>query len=179
MPPSKRAEKFTGTTPDTTRSKLASAVEPTNTRPRSTRPFITGFPGETDEEFGILLDFLREAQLDRVGCFTYSPVDGARANALPDAVPEEIKQERWNIFMQTQAEISRDRLQRKVGTVQHVLIDEVDEDGAIGRSTADAPEIDGLVHVSDARNLAPGDLVEVLVEQADDYDLFGSVQLRS
>jgi ribosomal protein S12 methylthiotransferase len=141
--------------------------------------FIVGFPGETDEEFGILLDFLREAQLDRVGCFTYSPVDGARANALPDAVPEEIKQERWNIFMQTQAEISRNRLQRKVGTVQQVLIDEVDEDGAIGRSTSDAPEIDGLVHVSDAMDLAPGDLVEVLVQQADDYDLFGRVQLRS
>jgi ribosomal protein S12 methylthiotransferase len=138
--------------------------------------FIVGFPGETDAEFEVLLNFLHEAQLDRVGCFTYSPVDGARANALPDAVPEAVKEERWNRFMQTQAEISRNRLQRKVGTVQQILIDEIGADGAIGRSTSDAPEIDGLVHVSNTHELAPGDWVNVLIEQADDYDLFGRVQ---
>jgi ribosomal protein S12 methylthiotransferase len=137
--------------------------------------FIVGFPGETDEEFETLLDFLREARLDRVGCFTYSPVDGARANELPGAVPEPVKEERWNVFMQTQAEISRERLQRKVGSLQRVLIDERAADGAIGRSTADAPEIDGLVHVHGGEGLAPGDWVDVRIESADEYDLFGSV----
>jgi ribosomal protein S12 methylthiotransferase len=135
--------------------------------------FIVGFPGETDADFESLLEFLEEAQLDRVGCFQYSPVEGARANDLPDAVPEQVKEERWNRFMQTQASISHRRLQDKVGTIQDVLIDEVSGDGAIGRSHADAPEIDGIVQIQDAADLAAGDIVQVLIETADDYDLFG------
>jgi len=137
--------------------------------------FIVGFPGETEAEFAELIDFLHEAQLDRVGCFTYSPVEGAAANAIEGAVPEDVKQERWNRFMQTQAEISRSRLQQKVGSLQPVLIDSVDGDRAEGRSTADAPEIDGVVSVSGASGLKPGDLVTVKVESADDYDLAGAV----
>ncbi|MEJ8568240.1 30S ribosomal protein S12 methylthiotransferase RimO [Elongatibacter sediminis] len=140
--------------------------------------FIVGFPGETEAEFEELLDFLEEAQLDRVGCFQYSPVEGAAANDMPGPVPDEVKQERWEVFMQTQARISRERLQRKVGTVQEVLIDDIrvgrDEDGsAIGRSTADAPEIDGIVTITDGARLRPGDRVKVRIEAADDYDLFG------
>jgi len=135
--------------------------------------FIVGFPGETEADFETLLDFLQEAQLDRVGCFTYSPVDGARANLLDGAVPEEIKQERWHRFMQAQAVISGERLQRKIGTVQPVLVDEVSEDGAVARSMADAPEIDGVVVVRDGQQLAPGDRAAVLIESADDYDLHG------
>jgi len=137
--------------------------------------FIVGFPGETDEEFAALIDFLDEAQLDRVGCFMYSAVEGAAANALEGAVPEEVKQERWHRFMQTQAEISRTRLLRKIGTVQPVLIDTVEEDRAIGRSMADAPEIDGVVTVKQPAGLKPGDLVKVRIEKSDDYDLAGSV----
>ncbi len=137
--------------------------------------FIVGFPGETDDDFEILLQFLREAKLDRVGCFRYSPVQGAAANSLPGAVPEALMDERWNRFMQTQAEISRNSLQRKVGSVQDVLIDILDNDIAIGRSKADAPEIDGIVQVQDGRGLAPGDLVRVKVESVDDYDLFGRI----
>jgi len=137
--------------------------------------FIVGFPGETDEEFAALIDFLEEAQLDRVGCFMYSAVEGAAANALEGAVPEEVKQERWHRFMQTQAEISRTRLLRKIGTVQPVLIDTVEEDRAIGRSMADAPEIDGVVTVKQPAGLKPGDLVKVRIEKSDDYDLAGSV----
>ena len=135
--------------------------------------FIVGFPGETDEDFEVLLDFLEEAQLDRVGCFTYSPVEGARANELDGAVPEEVKEERWHRFMQTQAVISRNRLRRKVGSVQSVLVDSVESDGAIARSTADAPEIDGVVRIRDGHGLAPGELVRVIVEDSDDYDLTG------
>ena len=137
--------------------------------------FIVGFPGESDDDFAILLDFLQEAQLDRVGCFTYSPVEGARANELPGAVPEEVKQERWHAFMQTQAAISRARLQMKVGTVQEVLVDQVDENGATARSRADAPEIDGIVQIRDGSRLEPGSLVQVKVEAADDYDLCASL----
>jgi len=137
--------------------------------------FIVGFPGETDDDFEILLQFLQEAKLDRVGCFRYSPVRGAAANSLPGAVPEALMDERWNRFMQTQAEISRNSLQGKVGSVQDVLIDVLDNDIAIGRSKADAPEIDGIVQVQDGRGLAPGDLVRVKVESADDYDLFGRI----
>jgi ribosomal protein S12 methylthiotransferase len=133
--------------------------------------FIVGFPGETDEDFDVLLDFLQQAQLDRVGCFTYSPVAGARANDLDGAVPEDIKEERWHRFMQVQAEISRARLRGKVGTTQQVLVDEVGEGGAIARSKADAPEIDGVVLVRDGRQLAPGSRVDVIVEDSDDYDL--------
>ena len=136
--------------------------------------FIVGFPGETEDEFRELLDFIDEAQLDRVGCFQYSPVEGAAANALPDPVPEALKQERWNTFMAKQQVISGDRLQKKVGTRLQVLIDEVDGDTAIGRSVADAPEIDGVVHLSDVAGLRPGDWVEGQVSAADDYDLWMS-----
>jgi len=133
--------------------------------------FIVGFPGETEQDFGLLLDFLQEAQLDRVGCFTYSPVAGARANDLDGAVPEELKQERWHRFMQLQMEISRKRLKEKVGSTQQVLVDEVDEQGAIARSKADAPEIDGIVRIRDGQGLRPGRLVDVVVEDSEDYDL--------
>ena len=133
--------------------------------------FIVGFPGETEQDFDLLLDFLQEAQLDRVGCFTYSPVTGARANELDGAVPEELKQERWHRFMQLQMQISRKRLREKVGSTQQVLVDEVDEQGAIARSKADAPEIDGIVRIRDGQGLRPGRLVDVVVEDSEDYDL--------
>jgi ribosomal protein S12 methylthiotransferase len=135
--------------------------------------FIVGFPGESDDDFEVLLDFLGEAQLDRVGCFTYSPVDGARANDLDGAVPEHVKQQRLDAFMQTQAAISRQRLQSKVGSIQEVMIDEVDGNGAIGRSMADAPEIDGVVHIPDGEELSPGMLVEIEIDGAGDHDLTG------
>ena len=138
--------------------------------------FIVGFPGETDAEFEELLDFLEEAQLDRVGCFTYSAVEGAAANALEGAVPEELKQERWEQFMQTQAVISRKRLQARVGTVQEVLVDSVANGQAIARSKADAPEIDGMVTIHDGGALRPGMLVKVTIESADDYDLVGRLR---
>lgn len=134
--------------------------------------FIVGFPGETEEEFQELLDFLTEAQLDRVGCFTYSPVDGAAANDLPDAIPEAIKQARLARFMAHQAQISADRLQQKVGRRGRVIIDEVVEEGAVGRSEADAPEIDGQVFIDDATHLKVGDIVEVEFEEADEHDLW-------
>jgi len=140
--------------------------------------FIAGFPGETEDDFQMLLDFLEEAQLDRVGCFTYSAVDGASANALPDQVPEEVKQERLARFMEVQERISAAKLQTKVGTMQTVLVDEVveDEEGnieAIGRTKADAPEIDGVVYLADAEGLTPGDFVEVQIYDADGHDLWG------
>jgi ribosomal protein S12 methylthiotransferase len=138
--------------------------------------FIVGFPGETEEEFQFMLDWLQEAQLDRVGCFKYEPVEGAVANDLPGAVPEEVKQERWDRFMETQKAISAARLQEKVGYTLGVLIDEVDEDGAIGRSYADAPEIDGNVFLNGETNVKPGDLVDVTIENADEYDLWGSIE---
>jgi ribosomal protein S12 methylthiotransferase len=133
--------------------------------------FIVGFPGETDADFEILLDFLEEAQLDRVGCFTYSAVEGARANALEGAVPEEVKEERWHRFMQKQADISRRRLAARVGHTLEVLVDEVQGDEAVARSMGDAPEIDGLVRVREAGQLSPGEFVDVIVESSDDYDL--------
>lgn len=137
--------------------------------------FIAGFPGETDEEFEYLLDFLKEAQLDRVGCFAYSPVPGAPANDLPGALPDEVREERRNRFMQVQAEISAQRLAQKVGTIQEVIIDECeDEDGvAVGRTKADAPEIDGVIYVTTDRHLKPGDFVKVKVTAHEDYDLVG------
>ena len=135
--------------------------------------FIVGFPGETEEDFGLLLDFLHEARLDRVGCFKYSPVAGAAANDLPDPVPEEVKEERWHRFMQAQAGISAAQLQRRIGTDMEVLIDQVTEDGAVGRSYADAPEIDGNVYVTSDGNPQPGDLIRVRIEAAGDYDLHG------
>jgi ribosomal protein S12 methylthiotransferase len=136
--------------------------------------FIVGFPGETEEDFQMLLDFLTEARLDRVGCFKYSPVEGATANELADQVPEEVKEERWNRFMQLQQRISAERLQEKIGREILVMIDEVDEEGAIGRSMADAPEIDGAVYLNGETNVKPGDIVRVKVENADEYDLWGT-----
>lgn len=134
--------------------------------------FIVGFPGETEEEFQYLLDWLSEAQLDRVGCFQYSPVDGASANDLPDPVPDEIKQDRWERFMAHQQAISAQRLKHKIGREIDVLIDEIDENGPIGRSSADAPEIDGNVFVNTERALKPGDMVRVRVTDSDEYDLY-------
>jgi len=135
--------------------------------------FIVGFPGETDEDFEQLLDFINEAQLDRVGCFQYSPVNGARANDLPDPVPTEVMAEREQVFMHLQAEISRNRLQAKIGSVQQVIIDAVDKNGAIARSFADAPEIDGQVYVLDGHHLNTGDQVNVKITDSDEYDLSG------
>lgn len=137
--------------------------------------FIVGFPGETEVEFQELLDFLTEAQLDRVGCFAYSPVKGAVANDLPDAVSEELKQERLARFMAHQAEISAARLQQRVGGIEQVLIDEVVEEGAVARSKADAPEIDGQVFIDGATHLKVGDLVNVEIEEVDDYDMWGKL----
>jgi ribosomal protein S12 methylthiotransferase len=139
--------------------------------------FIVGFPGETDEDFEQLLSFLDQAELDRVGAFAYSPVDGATANALPGAVPEEVKQERLARFMALQAEISTEKLERKIGSVQTVLVDAIDGELAIGRSKADAPEIDGLVQIQDgaAAGLKPGDFCEVRIMGSDEHDLFGLV----
>ncbi len=135
--------------------------------------FIVGFPGETEAEFEELLGFLDEAQLDRVGAFAYSPVEGARANELANPVPEEVKQERLERLMEKQAAISTARLARKVGRVERVLVDAIDGDTAIGRSRADAPEIDGIVTVRDGAKLRPGQLVDVVVESVDAHDLHG------
>ncbi|HEM6914898.1 TPA: 30S ribosomal protein S12 methylthiotransferase RimO [Providencia stuartii] len=137
--------------------------------------FIVGFPGETEEDFQMLLDFLQEARLDRVGCFKYSPVEGAKANELADQVPEEVKEERYHRFMQLQQQISTERLQEKIGRKLPVIIDEVDDEGAIGRSMADAPEIDGMVYLNGEFDVKPGDIVNVLIEHADEYDLWGSI----
>ncbi|MGL4601366.1 MAG: 30S ribosomal protein S12 methylthiotransferase RimO [Plesiomonas sp.] len=136
--------------------------------------FIVGFPGETEEDFTLLLDFLREAQIDRAGCFKYSPVEGAAANELPDQVPEEIKEERWNRFMQLQQEISAQRLQSKIGREIMVIVDEVDEEGAVARSMADAPEIDGAVYLNGLTDVKAGDILRVKVDHADEYDLWAS-----
>jgi ribosomal protein S12 methylthiotransferase len=135
--------------------------------------FIVGFPGETEDDFEQLIDWLQEAQLDRIGCFKFEPVKGATANDLPDAVPEEIKQQRWDRFMEVAQAISAAKLQKKIGTDIDVIIDEVGGGGATGRSKADAPEIDGQVYLRDAQSIAVGDIVRVHVEDADDYDLFG------
>lgn len=135
--------------------------------------FIVGFPGETESQFEYLLDFLDEAQLDRVGCFTYSPVDGASANALPGAVPEEVKEERLARFMEKQAQISAAKLQHKIGKVLEVLVDEVGEDGAAARTQADAPEIDGQIYLLGATHLKPGQRLQVKVTDADEHDLWG------
>lgn len=137
--------------------------------------FIVGFPGETEEDFQYLLDWMTEAQLDRVGCFQYSPVEGAKANELPNHVPDEVKQERWERFMQHQQAISIERLQSKIGREIQVLVDEVDEDGVIARSSADAPEIDGNVFVSGADDAQPGDMLRVLVTDSDEYDLYADI----
>lgn len=140
--------------------------------------FITGFPGETEHDFQMLLDFLQEAQLDRVGCFAYSAVEGAAANQLADPVPEELKQERLARFMAVQEAISAEKLNQKIGRIEMVLIDEVDGDQAVGRTSADAPEIDGVVYLADADGLQVGDLVEVQITGADGHDLWASPPSR-
>ncbi len=136
--------------------------------------FIVGFPGETEEDFQMLLDWLEEAQLDRVGCFQYSPVEGARANELGDHVPDDVKQDRWERFMALQQRISEERLQARIGWEMQVLVDEINEDGsALARTYADAPEIDGVVHIEAlAEGVNIGDFVDVEIVGADDYDLF-------
>lgn len=137
--------------------------------------FIVGFPGETEEEFQMLLDFIDKAELDRVGCFKYSPVEGAKANELPDPVPEDVQEARFQRFMELQQQVSIRKLARKVGKEMTVLIDEVDEEGATGRSFADAPEIDGLVYLNGETGLKPGDMVKVRIDEADEYDLWASL----
>ncbi len=133
--------------------------------------FIVGFPGETAADFAMLLDWLEEAKLDRVGCFKYEPVEGAAANALPGAVPDAVKEERWHRFMQAQQRISAAKLAAKVGREIDVIVDAIDKGRAVARSKADAPEIDGNVFVKPAAGLKPGDIVKVRVEKAKDYDL--------
>ncbi|HHX6214194.1 TPA: 30S ribosomal protein S12 methylthiotransferase RimO [Legionella pneumophila] len=137
--------------------------------------FIVGFPGETEEEFSELLAFLKEAQLDRVGCFKYSPVEGAKANDLDNPVSEDIKEERYHRFMQVQAEISRNKLKNKIGSTQTVLIDEITEDQIIARSKSDAPEIDGLVYLPKISGITVGSFAEVVITDSDDYDLYASL----
>jgi ribosomal protein S12 methylthiotransferase len=141
--------------------------------------FIVGFPGETEDDFRMLLDFLEEAQLDRVGCFTYSPVDGASANQLPNQVPESLKQERLSRFMEVQERISQEKLRAKIGSLQTVLVDEIieTEDGetlAVGRTASSAPEIDGVVYLRDAEGLQQGDMVDVQIESSDGHDLWAT-----
>jgi ribosomal protein S12 methylthiotransferase len=137
--------------------------------------FIAGFPGETEAQFEYLLDFLREAQLDRVGCFAYSPVDGAAANSLPDPVPDAVREERRTRFMHVQEEISRARLKHKVGSQQRILVDSVSARGGVARSAADAPEIDGLVYVAADPRLKPGEFFDVRIEASDAHDLHAVV----
>ena len=139
--------------------------------------FIVGFPGETEEEFQELLDFLDEAQLDRVGCFAYSPVEGAVANDLENLIPEEIKQQRLQRFMEKQAAISAERIKRNVGKQLVVLIDEVSESGAVARSMADAPDIDGIVYITNAADydVQPGDFVSVNIQDTDEHDMWATL----
>lgn len=137
--------------------------------------FIVGFPGETDADFEELLEFLHHAQLDRVGCFQYSPVEGAAANALANQIPDQLKQERWDRFMATQQEISSSRLQLKIGQEIDVLVDEINEKGLIARSSADAPEIDGAVFIEQEGSVSAGDIVRVEITDADEYDLYGKL----
>ena len=164
------------------RMKRPAASEKTLDRIRSWREicpditlrstFIVGFPGETEAEFNELLDFMREASLDRVGCFKYSAVEGATANELENPVPEEVKEERWHQFMAVQQEISAERLQHKIGAHMDIIVDEVSSDGAVGRTKGDAPEIDGLVYLKNTDGLAPGSVVNRQIVDADDYDLW-------
>ena len=138
--------------------------------------FIVGFPGETEEDFQLLLDFLKEAQLDRVGCFKFSPVEGAPATEMAEQVPEEVKEERFHRFMQLQQEISANRLKQKIGKTLDVLVDEIDEEGIIGRSKADAPEVDGLVYIDNLSGIdvKVGNVIKVTITQSDEYDLWGT-----
>ena len=138
--------------------------------------FIVGFPGETEEDFQMLLDFLKEAQLDRVGCFKFSPVEGAPATEMVDQVPEEVKEERFHRFMQLQQEISAERLKQKIGQTLDVIVDEIDDEGIIGRTKADAPEVDGLVYIENLSG-APGkvgEFIKVTITHSDEYDLWGT-----
>jgi ribosomal protein S12 methylthiotransferase len=139
--------------------------------------FIVGFPGETEDEFEELLTFLQEARLDRVGCFQYSPVNGAKANELANPLPEEVKEERYHRFMQTQAVISRDKLASKIGSRQMVLIDEINDEQIVARSKSDAPEIDGLVFLPPNEKIKIGERVEVTITDSDDYDLYAVFML--
>jgi len=140
--------------------------------------FIVGFPGETDSEFEELIEFIEEAQLDRVGCFQYSPVDGATANELPDPVAPEIAEERWHRFMTVQADISRNRLAQKVGKTMQVLIDGFDEQGrAVARCSADAPEIDGTVIIEPDDHLTVGEFATVTITGSDEYDLWAQLAI--
>jgi ribosomal protein S12 methylthiotransferase len=140
--------------------------------------FIAGFPGETDAEFEELLQFLGEARLDRVGCFAYSPVDGATANDLPGAVPEEVREERRQRLMEFQEDISTQRLEEKIDREMIVLVDEVDDDGAVARSEGDAPDIDGLVHILDGQDLDVGDFVRVRITDCDVHDLYAELVIE-
>jgi ribosomal protein S12 methylthiotransferase len=140
--------------------------------------FIVGFPGETEEDFGLLLDWLKEARLARVGCFKYEAVGGAAANALDGAVPEEVKAERWHRFMAAQREVSRELNAGRVGKTIDVIVDEVDDENAVGRSTWDAPEIDGSVFLEGVTGVKPGDIVQVRVTRAGDYDVWASASVR-
>ena len=138
--------------------------------------FIVGFPGETEEDFQMLLDFLKEAQLDRVGCFKFSPVEGAPATEMADQVPEDVKEERFHRFMQLQQEISAERLKQKIGQTIDVIVDEIDDEGIIGRTKADAPEVDGLVYIKNLSG-APvkvGEFIKVTITHSDEYDLWGT-----
>jgi ribosomal protein S12 methylthiotransferase len=138
--------------------------------------FIVGYPGETEEEFQTLLDWLEEAQLDRVGCFQYENVDGARSNALPDHVAEDVKQDRWDRFMQKAQAISEAKLAAKVGQTMDVIVDLVEEDAATCRTKADAPEIDGNLFIDEGHEaLQPGQIVTVEVDEASEYDLWGRI----
>lgn len=138
--------------------------------------FIVGFPGETEEDFQMLLDFLKEAQLDRVGCFKFSPVEGAPATEMADQVPEEVKEERFHRFMQLQQEISAERLKQKIGQTLDVIVDEIDDEGIIGRTKADAPEVDGLVYIENLSGtpVKVGEVIKVTITHSDEYDLWGS-----
>jgi ribosomal protein S12 methylthiotransferase len=136
--------------------------------------FIVGFPGETDRDFELLLEWLDEASLDRVGCFRYEPVAGAVSNDLAAPVPKDVTEERWHRFMQRQQAISKKRLKRKIGTRQQVIIDEIGPTVAQGRSQGDAPEIDGTVYVKSKRELRVGDIATVNIERSDEYDLHGT-----
>ncbi|MEI7432569.1 MAG: radical SAM protein, partial [Betaproteobacteria bacterium] len=138
--------------------------------------FITGFPGETEAEFEELLAFIEEARLDRVGCFAYSPVEGATANDLPGAVPDEVREERRRRLMDVQEDISAELLAAKIGREMVVLVDEVDEEGTIARSSADAPEVDGLVFINEFFDAEPGDFIKVRVVDADEHDLYAEVE---
>ena len=138
--------------------------------------FIVGFPGETEEDFQMLLDFLKEAQLDRVGCFKFSPVEGAPATEMADQVPEEVKEERFHRFMQLQQEISAERLKQKIGQTLDVIVDEIDDEGIIGRTKADAPEVDGLVYIENLSGMPVkvGEFIKVTITHSDEYDLWGT-----